>query len=328
MLTKNISKNLLLFGVAACTTWLGCKDKLDLPDQPIENYTSIYMPQAVNGSTVTATFKITDSLQALTYGANYGGYGYPSADIPVSFSVNKLLVDSFNLANKTSYPILPDGTYTLSATSSIIPQGKLSTIPLSISFKTKGTGAMDALKTYLLPVGVSVNKDQVRVNQALRTTFYVVKAQPDFNDYPDFDRSAWAIIDFSSQEANGEGPNNGKAIFVLDDNINSFWHTQWQGASPGPPHYLTIDMGNVKTLHGLSFVDRQNDGGGKPNEVNVQVSLDNITWANAGTFNLLNNKDLQKQFLPLGFKDARYFKMIINSSYNASYAHLAELKAF
>jgi hypothetical protein len=303
----------------------GCKDNVILPYQPINSYNQIYMPEAVNGP-VVKILKITDSAQTLVYGANYGGQGYPGSDISVNFEVNKALADSFNVANKTSYPLLPDGSYILSANSAVIPKGKVSTTPLTISVKTTGPGAMDALKTYVLPVGITGNP--VKVREALRTTFYLVKAQPDFNDYSNYDRSNWDIIGFSSQEANGEGPNNGKAIFALDGNSSTFWHTQWSGASPGPPHYIIIDMKEVKTLHGVSFVGRQGDGGGKPNEVNIQVSLDNTTWTDAGTFNLLNNKDLQKQFLPNGFKNARYIKAIINSAYNASYTQVAEFNAF
>lgn len=325
MLTKNISKYILFTVLAASNLLYSCKDKLDLPSQPINSYNRVYMPEAVNNP-VVKTFKITDSVQTATYGANFGGQDYPTADIPVEFTVNSALVDSFNVANKTNYPLLPAESYTLSNTSAIIAKGKLTTNPLSIAFKTKGVGAMDALKTYLLPVSIATTA--VTVNEALRTTFYVVKAQPDFNDYPNYDRTNWAIIGFSSQEATGEGPNNGRAIFALDGNTSTFWHSQWSGAAPGPPHYLIIDMKETKTLHGLSFVGRQADGGGKPNEVNVQVSLDNTTWTDAGTFNLLNNKDLQKQFLPNGFKDARYFKVTINSAYDSSFTQIAELNAF
>ena len=155
-----------------------------------------------------------------------------------------------------------------------------------------------------------------------------MKTQPDLKDYPNYDRALWQVIDFSSEEANGEGANNGRAIFALDGNNGTFWHTQWQGASPGPPHYLTIDMGTVKTLHGLSFLGRQADGGGKPNEVNIQVSTDNATWTNAGTVNLLNSQALQSQFFPNGFQSGRYFKVIVNSAYNGSYTQIAELNAF
>ncbi|MDF2191468.1 DUF1735 domain-containing protein [Paraflavitalea sp. CAU 1676] len=319
------SRFFMLLMLAIVVSGVACKDDYNLPYQPLEKYIKVYMPQAVNGA-VVRTLKITDSAQTLVYGANYGGQGYPDADIEVSFAVNNSKVDSFNNANRTNYPLLPASAYTLSATSAIIPKGKVATEPLTITFKTNGAGAMDALKTYVLPITLSTKT--LAVNEALRTAFYVVKAQPDLKDYPNYDRAVWQVIDFSSQEANGEGANNGRAIFALDNNINTFWHTQWQGASPGPPHHITIDMGSEKVLHGLSFQGRQNDGGGKPNEVNVQVSTDNVTWSDAGSFTLQNNKNVQPVFMPNGFKPARYFKVIINSAYNGGYTIVSELNAF
>ena len=301
-----------------------CKDKYDLPAQPLSNYTKIYMPEAVNNP-VNYTLKITDSPQAIIYGANYGGQDYPSQDIPVTFTVNNALVDSFNKANSTSYAALPNGSYTVAKAASLIPGGQLSTGPLRITVRTNGAGSIDALKNYLLPVTLS--STAAKVNENLQTTFYTIKAQPDFKDYPNYDRTTWTIIGFSSQEANGEGPNNGRAIFALDGDPNTYWHTQWQGSQPGPPHYLVIDMGVIKTLHGLSFLDRQSNNDGKPNSVTVETSMDNITWEAAAAFNLQNTKSLQQQFLS-GFKQARYFKVNILSGYNATYTHLAELNAF
>ena len=311
----------LIAGLAIC----GCKDDYNLPFQPEEQYNLVYMPQAVNGA-ITRTLKITDSVQSLVFGANLGGVGFAGNDITVNFSVDNSRIDSFNAVNKTSYAAMPAGSYTLSATTAIIPKGSINTDPLTVTFKTTGPGAMEALKTYILPIGITGTKTPV--NEALRTTFFIVKAQPDLKDYANYDRSGWQIIDLSSEEANGEGPNNGRAVFVLDGDNNTFWHTQWQGASPGPPHYLTIDMGTTKTLHGLSFLARQNDNTGKPNEVNVQVSTDHTTWIDAGSFTLQNNKEVQPQFLPNGFKQVRYFKMIINTAHNAGFTHLAELNAF
>jgi hypothetical protein len=322
---KNITTILLLFLLAANFT--GCKDKLDfLPDQTVSDYVRIYMPQAVNPQAVR-TLKITDDIQTAIYGANLGGLGYAATDIQVTFRVNKTAVDSFNTVNRTTYALLPESAYTLSALNAVIPQGGLSTAPLKINFKTKGAGAMDAFRTYILPI--SISGSGMKVNESLRTTCYLVTAQPDFADYPDFDRAGWKILAFSSQEANGEGPNNGRAVFVLDGINTTYWHSQWQAPAALPPHSLTIDMGLVQTLHGLSFVGRQVSGNGKPNEVNVQTSMDNLTWNDAGTFNLLNNVNLQKQFLPLGFnKQARYFKVIVNSAYGATNTQIAELNAF
>lgn len=325
MLVKRFPKNIIVIAIACCTSLYSCKDKLELPDQPVDSYTRVYMPSAADG-TVVKVLKITDDVQSAVYGAAYGGLGYPNNDIPVTFTVNPAEVDNFNAANKTAYAILPEGSYTLSGLNATILQGSLSTAPLTLSFKTKGDGAMRVLKTYVLPV--SIANTSVKVNEALRTTYYVVTAQPDFNNYPNYNRAEWTILNFSSQEATGEGANNGRAIFALDGSTDTYWHTQYRGAAPLPPHYLTIDMGTTKTLHGLSFVGRQSTGAGKPNEVNVRISLDNVTWTDAGTFNLQNVQTIQKVFLPEGFQNARYFKVTVNSSFSNTYTQIAELNAF
>lgn len=326
MKTKNILSIIWAFCFLNCAVLISCKDEVALPDQPLNSYDKVYMPQSVNGA-VHKTLAISDNVQTLVYGANFGGNGYPEKDIPVTFTIDATLAEAYNVAHKTNYLVLPEGSYVLSDKNAVIPKGKLSTEPLHISLKTKGTGAMDALKTYILPISMSA--PDATITNGLGTTYFIVTAQPDLKDYPDIDRKSWKIIDRSSEEANGEGQNNGKAIFAIDGEINTYWHSQWQNGQAVPPHFLTIDMGERKTLHGLGFIARQTDANGKPNEVNVQTSLDNITWVNAGTFNLQDNKNLQKNFLPEGFnKDARFFKVTINSGFNSSVSHLAELYAF
>lgn len=301
-----------------------CSDHYELPDQPLSAYTKVYMPQAVNNPQAYS-LKISDTLQEIIYSASFGGQDYPAEDIQVKFSANSALVDSFNKANNTAYALMPEKSFELGSATALIPKGGLSTGPLTLYVKTGGAGAIDILKDYLLPVSISSASE--KINEGLRTTFYKVRAQPNLNDYPVFDRTAWNIIGFSSQEANGEGPSNGRAIFALDNDPATYWHTQWQGASPGPPHFLIVDMGAIKTLHGLSFLARQSDNDGKPQDVQVQTSIDNITWKDAAAFTLANTKDQQSQFLA-AFTEARYFKVIIQTSYNASYTHLAELNAF
>lgn len=316
---------LFMVAIIYCTAFFSCKDNIDLPSQPIDSYTKVYMSQVVSGP-VVATLKIKDIVQTATYGAIYGGQGFPNADVPVSFSVDNAAVSKYNTANSTSYEMLPSTSYTLSATDAVIPKGKTSTSPLVITFKTTGVGAMEAMKTYILPITVSC--PSVKINEALKTTYYIVKAQPDFADYTNFDRSTLSIIGFSSEEANGEGPSNGKVKFAFDGNKDTFWHSQWQGASPGPPHNVTIDLGSQKTLHGVQIQSRQDDGSGKPNDVNVRVSTDNVNWIDAGSFNLQNNKNPQSVFLPGGFKNARFVKITINSSYGATYLSIAEINLF
>jgi Domain of unknown function (DUF1735)./F5/8 type C domain. len=303
---------------------VACQPDYYLPEQPLEQYEKVYMPQAVNNP-VAATLKIADTPQYIIYSANFGGQDYPAADIDVTFSVNNALIDSFNTANGTNYLPLPDNSYELSHLTATIPAGGLSTGPLKIAVKTNGPDAMPILRDFLLPI--SITKAGANVNEELRTVFFVVRAQPELADYPPYDRSTMTIIDFSSEEANGEGPNNGHAIHAFDNNPNSFWHSQWQGASPGPPHHLTVDMGETKTVHGVGLLARQSGHNGKPREVLIQVSEDNVTWTDAGSFTAANTTSQQWTFLP-AFVDARYVRLVIESSYGANYVHLAEFQIF
>lgn len=42
----------------------------------------------------------------------------------------------------------------------------------------------------------------------------------------EIDRSGWSVHSFDSEESNGEGPNNGRAVHAIDNNNNTFWHTR------------------------------------------------------------------------------------------------------
>lgn len=319
-----MKKNILTATLLASIIISGCKNEVDLPDQPLENYIQLYMPQAVNGI-VTKVLSISNEPQEVIYGAYLSGYGVGHGDINLEFVVNTQLLDSFNTANNTHYELLPATSYTLSATKAVIPADGVSTIPLKISVNTSGANALPLFKNYLLPISISGTNH--KVNEKLRTTFFVLSAQPNLADYPDYDRSNWSISGFSSEEAVGEGADNGRAVFVLDNNINTFWHSQWRDANPGPPHHLVVDMGAVKTLHGIAMTARQTDGGGKPNEVRIEISTDNVNWVVAEQLTFANKKEQQKLFLTK-FVDARYFKFIILSSYSSTNAHMSELGAF
>lgn len=317
-----IKKTILLLCIV--TGLYSCKDEYDLPDQPLSNYIKVYMPLAVNNP-VRTTLGIADTLQYITYGACYGGRDYPESDINLRFRVNAALIDSFNQANGTGYELLPENSYTLSSIEGVIKKGELNTSPFRINIHTKGDNAMPALKDFILPL--AIEQSSITVNEELRTTFYIIKAQPNLADYADFDRTSWTIAGFSSEEANGEGPNNGRAIFTLDGDPSTFWHSQWQGSSAPPPHFIIFDMGEVKEVHGLTFKGRQNSGTGRPSNVNVEVSTDNVTWEAAGNLELQNTEERQRLFLA-GFKQARYIKITIEASFSASHSHLAELYAF
>jgi beta-galactosidase len=73
-------------------------------------------------------------------------------------------------------------------------------------------------------------------------------------------RNGWKIAYADSEELTGD---DGSASNVLDGAKDSFWHTQWQGASPTHPHQLVIDLGSEQTITGVRMLPRQNSDHGR-----------------------------------------------------------------
>jgi hypothetical protein len=59
---------------------------------------------------------------------------------------------------------------------------------------------------------------------------------------PVMDNDGWSIFSFSSEEANGEGANNGRAIHLIDGNRSTFWHSKWQGGNAPLPHEIVVQF--------------------------------------------------------------------------------------
>ena len=316
-------KNKLIISLTIISTIIfsGCKDNVDLPDQPLSDYIQVYMPQAVNGP-VTYNFSTSDTASpTITYGADYGGDGYPSKDVSVTFGIDTAAVDRFNLANNTNYTLFPAKSYKLSDSVAIIKKGEVSTNPFKVTlFTTGGNAPGDISKTYVLPI--SIKSASAKVNENLRTSYYIINIIPTF-----FDRSNWKIIDFSTQEATGEGSNNGRAIFVLDGDINTYWHSEWQNAQSSPPHYITVDLGESKRLLGSNLIARQNVNSGRPQDIQIFVSENDLDWELAYTGALQNTGDPQKVFFDAAMQ-GRYVKLQINSSFSSNLTHLAEFYLF
>lgn len=312
--------------VVAATLWSSCRnDSLEL--KGISDSTAVvYMPQAVTAP-AAFTFNMGAEAGNIVYGACYGGPHAPAADIQVAFSTNASLADHFNQNNFTDYPLLPEGSYELEQSSSVIPAGKFSTPPLNIIVHVD---KLDGIGSYLLPVTIATS---AKVNESLQTTYFLINGQYTSNPFPALDRSQWMITGFSSEETAGEGASNGHAIHALDGDVNTFWTTQWKGAKPGPPHYITIDMQQEQKIHGLEITGRtdKNTGEvkatGNPKNVIVELSTDGQQWFYTESFTLENDK-VSTIYLAYA-KVARYLKITVNTSQGDTYlTNMAEINAF
>lgn len=155
-----------------CLLAIGCKYDTDISNP--EDYVKIYMPQA-NEAPAKRTFTMADTAQTIIFGAAYGGPNYPLENIEVSFKVNASLVQEFNTINGTNYELLPQNSYTLEKTSSVIEKGTLKSEPLKIKVRTNGF--LQAFKQYLLPVSIEQLNTQLPINESLRTSYFLVEAQ-------------------------------------------------------------------------------------------------------------------------------------------------------
>lgn len=130
--------------------------------------------------------------------------------------------------------------------------------------------------------------------------------------------TAWAILSFSSQEATGEGPPNGLATAIIDGNLSTFWHSQWNGTTAQPPHIITIDLGAVTklplTFSGFKYAHRSSLAR-RATRVNIEVSNNNSTWtvAPGSPFTLAAVAGYQT-FTFASPVSARYIRLRINAA--------------
>ena len=75
------------------------------------------------------------------------------------------------------------------------------------------------------------------------------------------DSSNDTTIGYSSQEAGGEGVTpKGRVIALIDDNLDTFWHTAWKTSSAFP-HFFILDLGEDKLISSVVLYRRQSNHG-------------------------------------------------------------------
>lgn len=82
-------------------------------------------------------------------------------------------------------------------------------------------------------------------------------------------RDGWKIVYADSEELGGD---DGSADRALDGARDTFWHTQWQGGSPGHPHQLVLDLGAETTITALRQLPRQDSDHGRIADYRIFVS--------------------------------------------------------
>lgn len=298
---------------------------------------TVYMPDAGKGI-VKKEFAIADTPFIVFYSAVITGTDYASVsgvsaanEITVNFKADTALVAKFNEENGTSYPLLPAGSYELQATA-IIPKGAAGTgnLPLKIIAKNK----IDPFQDYMIPVSIE-GISGASGSGYQQTTYFVVNGTADLASMQPYDESGWSIEGFSTEEP-AEGGGNGLARAAIDGDPSTFWNSKWSGGEPGPPHYIIIDMGEMKPVHGIGIMDRyfegdwQTEGHGQPQDITVSVSADNVTWDDVAGIKDIPHDEGQPwyRYFVSTLKEARYVKVTVTKVYATSSTNIAEIQIF
>ena len=118
--------------------------------------------------------------------------------------------------------------------------------------------------------GVEVTTSSSITDNSEGNKTYVANFQKDTK----LDRTGWTVT-ASTEETTGEGAGNGVASCIVDGNLNTFWHSKWQGGEAGYPHWFMIDMKASKSFDAFEYVSRgtgtNSDGENNGNIVNYQI---------------------------------------------------------
>ena len=315
--------------MAACESPVNDTYNVDNADA----YTLVYTINAVSdASKNTLTFPLERDTTFKVF-ANLSSLRNPDKEIVVKFRTATELTDAYNEKNQTSYAAMPESCYSIDRLEAVIPAGQYTSSPVEITFNSK---AFDGVGVFLLPLQIESVSPDIAVNPTLNTAYLKINGVYTENPFPIIDRSLWTIEDFSTEEQEPkEGIDyNGTAISIIDQSNDTFWGTQWRTAKPGPPHWITVDMGKTETVHGLRIRGRAVSWGsdnpkssGNPRIFNIDMSDDHATWKRIGTFTVENRIENEIYFDHRS--SGRYLRMTITATQADMYqASMADLKAF
>lgn len=159
-------------------------------------------------------------------------------------------------------------------------------------------------------VGVQVNRWQTAEFMNFQVTPNGPQATGDIQRTSLVSRGA-KIVEVDSQAPGYDASN------ALDGDPSTFWHTVYEPKSLPFPHHITVDLGKVYTLRGISYLPRQDMETCRTADCDVFLSNDLNNWGDpAATATLENSGDVQT----ILFKQptsGRYLKFVAKSSHNS-----------
>lgn len=150
------------------------------------------------------------------------------------------------------------------------------------------------------------------------------KESPEFSvttSFPFIEQLPISVISTSSEETGV-----GNATHLTDGDPNTIWHTMYSVTVAKHPHWVDLDMGEVKMLKGFTYLPRRGGGNGNIKDYTIQVSIDGKTWtAPILKAAFANNAEEKKVMLDKSVQ-ARYIRFTaLSEQHGQDFASGAEL---
>ena len=117
-----------------------------------------------------------------------------------------------------------------------------------------------------------------------------------------------------------------EAALAVDGDPNTYWMTMWSVTVAQYPHWIDLDLGQQKMIHGITYLPR-NATNGNFKDYEVYVSSDGSTWGEpvaAGTF--ANNTEKKRVMFDHSY-EGRYVRLrALNSQNGQDYGAAAEIE--
>lgn len=142
------------------------------------------------------------------------------------------------------------------------------------------------------------------------------------------DMQDWSVVDYSSHQESGEGASGGNAIHAIDDNLATFWHTEYSPTQPGYPHFITVDMNKDVVVKAVA-VARRNNNNNIASKMRLEISENGENWVNAGEFSPNSNINGLQTFELETPTKGRYFRLTgLASATSSTYMCVSEINIY
>ena len=159
-----------------------------------------------------------------------------ATNVDVTIALDNSLVATYNTVNKTKYAIMPEGSYSLEATSLTIPKDGIASQQTNLVIKA---GMLNLDTDYLLPVKVaSVSATDITLNPAMATKYYIFRAPtPNKGVLSVGKPSSWKNPSASFNQARGNDGNTngdwgGGSVCESGAAAEQYWQVDLQAVSP------------------------------------------------------------------------------------------------